>query len=420
MKLPHWPAPLWHEPKSDALSRMRALLQAIGNPHHHLPPVVHVAGTNGKGSTIAYLRYILEAAGYKVHCYVPPHIKEFNERILIYSEPVEEEPLFQAIETCRMAAEKTGLEVKFFEGTTVAAFLLFSQYPADILLLETGMGGRFDPTNVIDNPLLTIITSIYYDHTDFLGNTLKEIAWHKAGIMKKGAPCVTSFQQPEVQEALEQSAREVGIPLYAFGKHWVSQKTSTGMRFTDHHGAIDLPRPALRGDHQIINAGTAIATTTLLEAFTIPAEAIIAGLKNVYWIGRLEPITQGKVATLLPKGFELWFDGAHNESAGFALATVCDEWRDKPLYMITGTTRGKEIERFFAPLKGKLEMVCGVPVAAESNCYTAEEMREFAVRAGHNAIASGSVAEAVAHFAAHVAPPARILVCGSLYLRTEV
>lgn len=415
IEMPHWPPAQWGDLPGEPLERMERLLAAIDNPHHHLPPVVHVAGTNGKGSTIAFMRAVLEAAGYKVHVYTSPHIHKFEERITLASQPVSAEKLNQALEICRLANEEQ--PIGFFEGTTAAALYLFSKVPADILLLETGIGGRADPTNIIDEKRLCILTTISADHGEHLGSTLTEIANHKAGIMRNQTPVVIGFQPPEVMELFEKEAEAFEATALCYGKHWAVQKASDGFIYADGHGQIALPTPALKGPHQFINAGCAIAALSLLEEFEILGDHIAAGLKWVHWPGRLERMQH---SALSDQG-ELWFDGGHNMAAGHMLAVVAEEdWNDKPLYVVFGTTRGKDVVAMLQPLMPFSQEIFVVPVLAEPRCYTPHEMCDQAMDEAISPIISDSVADAIAEIAAIAEGEYRILVFGSVYLRLEL
>lgn len=440
--MPHWPISPWQPPEGDPLERMAVLLEKLGNPHLKLPPVIHVAGTNGKGSTIAFLRAMFEAAGYKVHAYTSPHIKRFHERITLAGEMISDEVLHEALERCRAANEEN--PITFFEGTTAAALLAFSEHPADILLMETGMGGLLDPTNIIPNPRLSIITTISFDHMEYLGGTLADIAAHKAGIIKPEVPVVLSFQPPEALEVLEKTAERQESPAVVYGKHWAVQKSSLGFYFADAYGQVELPMPALIGPHQLVNAGNAIAAISVLEEFDIGADAIAAGLKWVQWSGRLEDVTNDMLSEYLPteqvRGaqrqggrsdggkapfdnptqWEVYFDGGHNAAAGHMLSVVAEEWSDKPLYVICGTTRGKEVAPMLLPLKDLAEEIYLVPVQAEPKCYTPQEMADQCEDAGIRPRIADSVAEAVEEIVSLAERPSRILIFGSLYLRLEV
>ncbi len=416
--MPHWPIPPWKEPEGHPLERMARLLEALGNPQQKLPPVIHVAGTNGKGSTIAYLRAIFEAGGYKVHTYTSPHIKKFNERITLAGEMISDDYLFEILERCRLANEEQ--EITFFEGTTAAAFLAFSENQADVLLMETGMGGMLDPTNIIENPRACIITTISPDHVEYLGESLMEIAAHKAGIVKPEVPVVVSFQPPEVKELLEKTAEKLGSPLMAYGTHWAVQNSRHGFTYADAYGQVEFPKPALNGPHQLVNAGNAIAAVSLLEEFDIGADAIAAGMKWVHWPGRLEEIDLDSAFGIRGSEWQAFFDGGHNMAAGHVLSIVAEEWRDAPLYIICGTTRGKQVAPMLLPLKDQAEAVYAVPVQAEPKCYTPQEIADQCEDAGIRVHCADSVAEAVEEIMAQAEKPGRILIFGSLYLRLEV
>ncbi|NDF12439.1 MAG: bifunctional folylpolyglutamate synthase/dihydrofolate synthase [Proteobacteria bacterium] len=420
ISMPHWPQPLWFEPTDTPIERTAKLLARVGNPEEKLPPLIHVAGTNGKGSTIAFLRHILMAAGYKVHAYVPPHIYRFNERILLDGKEIDDDFLHQLLEEARIAAGDD-LPMTAFAGTTVAAFMAFSRVPADIFLLETGMGGRIDPTNVVRHPLATIITPIHYDHMEFLGDTLAKIASEKAGIMKRGHPCVVSFQQPEALAELKLQAKDKGVELYLYGEHWAVEKTREGFRYIDGNGSVEFPKPSLLGDHQLLNAGTAIAALSLLENFDISGEAIAEGLTHTQWKGRLEPVKTGSTAELLVEGWELWFDGGHNASCAYAMSNYAKgNWSDKPLYLITGTTVGKDMKAMLEPFKDVVEFICGVHVTAEPDAYPAEEAAKAAEKLDIPSQAFESMEDAVRFCQRHSADkPGRILVFGSFYLRHQ-
>jgi len=415
LTMPHWPKLLFENRLGTPLSRTQDLLKRIGNPEKRLPPVVHVSGTNGKGSTIAFLRAMLEAARYKVHVYTSPHLHRFNERIVLAGHEVDDTALFTAIEMVRFAAGEDSYS--FFEGTTVAAFLLFSQVPADILLIETGVGGRFDPTNVMENPILNIITTISSDHMDILGYSIAEIAWHKAGIMRAGTPCIFSFQPEEVQLVLMKEADNIGTPVCNYGEHWMVQKTMEGMCYISADGNMDLPSPALLGPHQYINAGNAITAVTLLEDFDVDVNAVLAGLANVYWPGRMEQITQGACAKMLPDGFQLWVDGGHNMAAGHVLSAFIEEsWQDKPTVVIFGTTQSKDVASLLAPLVNKVQGIYAIPVASEPKSYAAETIAQMMQGISPVNVCE-NVEDAVSCILKQAQEPLRILVFGSLYLR---
>jgi dihydrofolate synthase/folylpolyglutamate synthase len=417
--MPPWPpvpvAPL----PGDPLGRTRALLDRLGNPERRLPPVVHVAGTNGKGSTIAFLRAMAEAAGLRVHAYTSPHLIRFNERIRLAGEEIGDDTLQLTLEETRIRAGD--LPVNVFEGTTAAALLAFSRVPADLMLVECGMGGRFDATNVIPDIRLSLLASISHDHMEYLGHELKQIAWHKAGILRPQVPAIVTYQPPEALAEIVTGAQAAGAPLYRYGTHWAVQKTAVGFRYVDENGPAELPRPALLGDHQLLNAGNAIAAVSLLTEFDIRAEHVLHGLASVQWPGRLERIRHGALAAALPPGFELWYDGGHNAGGAQAISGTLREWRrEGPVYLIVGTTRGKDLPALLSPLAGFAQATFGVRVQAEANCYAAREIAQAASAAAHPDVHEAeTVAEALAWLKEN-RPPGRVLVFGSLFFRIEL
>ncbi len=419
-KMPHWPVPLWYKPIDLGLERIKTLLEALGSPHKHLPPVVHIAGTNGKGSTLAFLRAFLEAAGYRVHCYTSPHLVRFNERIHVAGHEIADDYLYEILEECRVANEQLGLPTTFFEGTTAAAFLAFARNPADITLLETGLGGRLDATNVVEDPLLTIITSISMDHMQFLGDSIAEIAREKAGIMKTGVPCVVSMQQEEASDVFEAQAALLQLPLIQYGYDWGIHKTATGMTFVAENTEIALPAPALVGDHQYMNAGTAIAAARALTGFTITDTHLAQGLQAAKWPARLQHLSEGRLAGLLPKGWELWVDGAHNEAGGHVLSLWAEAQQDRPLFLISGMTKGRDSAKFFESLRPYTQFVCGVLVEAEPSSHPADTITQAARSIGIKAESFPSLEEALSFLSQLSEVPARILICGSLYLAGSV
>ncbi len=417
--LPHWPIPYGKQPASTSLERMCQLLERLDNPHRKLPPTIHVAGTNGKGSTIAFLRAIFEAAGYTVHRYTSPHLLRYNERIMLRGKEIDDAALFQYMEETRLAAGE--MQVTFFEGTTAAALLAFAATPADVLLLETGMGGRLDPTNVVEQPIMSIITPIAYDHVEFLGTTLTSIAREKAGIIKPGVPCVISWQYEEALNALRTRCEEVGAPYFACRKHWNFAATADGFIFDDGEASIDLPRPSLAGKHQLMNAATAVAAIECMPHFEFRYKDIIAGLTNAVWPARLERIERGVIADMLPLGWELWLDGAHNPAGAEMLALMAsEEWADRPLFLINGRTKGRDLQGFLQPFVGKVQGVVAVPVLCEPKTEDPNTIAEVAVALGLPVIVCGSIHEAVKYCLTQCSGPARILTTGSLYLAADV
>lgn len=399
------------------LGRTERLLEALGRPQDRLPPVIHVAGTNGKGSTVAYLRAMLEASGKRVHVYTSPHLVAFRERIRLAGTLVSARRLNQALEICE-AANK-GQPITFFEITTVAAFLLFSQVKADYLLLETGLGGRFDTTNVIPRPLGAVITPISMDHTQFLGETLGEIASAKAGILKRGARAVIARQPEEAMAVIEAEAQGLDVMPFVAGQDFDGFVQRGRLVYQDDTGLLDLPLPALYGAHQIDNAALAVAAIRHLD---LPvAEADIAqGLRSAVWPARLTPL-RGALTAHISEGQELWLDGGHNAAGAQALAAALDEMnrqRPAPLVLICGMMASKDAARFFAAFSGKAQQVFAVPIPGESGALKAGELAPHARAQGLDVTIARSVPDALSR-AAEV-PGARIVICGSLYLAGSV
>ncbi|MCH2038163.1 MAG: bifunctional folylpolyglutamate synthase/dihydrofolate synthase [Rickettsiales bacterium] len=418
MKMPSWPKPLGMRPSDFDLTRIQQLLANLGNPQHNIPPVLHIAGTNGKGSTLAFIKAILEAAGYRVHRYTSPHLINFNERITLAGQDISDAMLNQVADECRHASEN--IKVTFFEGTTAMAFLAFSKVDADIVLLETGMGGRLDATNLIEKPLLTAITTVSYDHMEFLGTTLTAIAKEKAGIMKQSVPCVISYQEQESLTALENASAQIGVPLFRYGHEWQVQRHENGFYYMEGDAALSLPKPSLFGPHQYINAGTAVACVQCLEGFTITEEHIRNGLQNTSWSCRMERINKGNLLKLIPENWEVWLDGAHNKAGSQMLSHVADEWSDRPLFVIAGITKGRKCDDFFKPLAGKVKHVCGVRVESEPSAYPAAEVASQIAKTGINTSPAEDLEDAINTIKSMSDVPARILICGSLYLAGDV
>jgi len=378
--------------------------------------VIHVAGTNGKGSTVAALRACLEAAGHRVHVYTSPHLVRFNERIRLAGELIEERALSAVLEECERANE--GAPITFFEITTAAAFLAFSRTPADATLLEVGLGGRVDTTNVVRQPAATAITPVSLDHQRFLGDTVAAIAFEKAGILKSGVRAVVGPQPPEAAAVIAARAREVGAPLYRHAIEWRAEPTPSGMRYEGARWRLDLPPPSLPGRHQIDNAGAAIAALEGLEAFRLDRDAIARGLGRIEWPARLQRLTRGPLVTLLPPGSELWLDGGHNRGGGEAIAAHAASWRDLPLDLVFGMLSTHDAKAFLAPFAAQARSLGAVAIPGEANSLRAEDSAAAARAAGLEAKAYPEVAAAVA--AAARPGPSRILICGSLYLAGRV
>lgn len=407
-----------------SLDRILALLVKLGDPHLHLPPVFHVAGSKGKGSTTAFLRAFTEAAGYRVHVYTSPHLVRFNERIRLAGHLIDDEKLIALLQRCEQV--NAGSPITFFEITTAAAFLAFAEIPADLVLLETGLGGIADTTNVVPKPLLTAITPIGIDHVQFLGTSVGEIAIAKAGIIKEGVPCVVGPQPNDAEAVIEAKAAECHAPLYRYDREWRVQAIENGLYWEDRNSAFRLPRPALPGPYQIVNAGVAIACAQQLEGFTIPEPALAAGLRNVDWPARMQRLTKGPLIDLLPPGTELWLDGAHNAMAGEALAEALKELPPGPTWLVTGVLNTKDATGLLRPLAPLMRQAVCIAIPGEANSLSAAELTQAAQAAGLQAQPADSLAAAMKTVAESIradaasAAPARVIITGSLYLAGRV
>ena len=393
-----------------SLDRIRRLLAALGNPERALPPVVHVAGTNGKGSLVAFLRAMLEAAGYRVHVYTSPHLVRFNERIRVAGRLIEETALGEVLSECE-AANATA-PITFFEITTAAAMLAFARSPADVVLLETGLGGRLDATNVLDAPRLTAITPISRDHRDFLGDRIDGIAAEKAAVMRAGVPCVVAAQSPPAASTLAEVAAAIDAPLFVGGRDWRAEATADGLAYRSAALETRLPPPALPGPHQIANAGQAVACLEHLAGFLVPQAAIAEGLREVVWPGRLQHLAAGALARHA-EGSELWLDGGHNSAAAAALAAhAVAAWRERPLHLVVGMLESKPPEPFLAPFASLAAGLAAVAIPGQASSLPAARVAQAAHASGIEAVESGSVEEALRA----VPAASRVLVCGSLTL----
>jgi dihydrofolate synthase / folylpolyglutamate synthase len=408
-----------------SLDRIHRLLAAVGSPELRCAPIIHVAGTNGKGSTIAFMRAILEAAGKRVHVYTSPHLVRFHERIRLGgmggSRLVADDVLFAALNACEEA--NSGQPITFFEVTTAAAFKLFSEHPADYVLLETGLGGRFDATNVVTKPLATVITPISVDHPEFLGSTIDKIAYEKAGILKAGAPAILSAQDDEAIAVFERQARRVGAPLRIAWRDYDCREEGGRLVYEDKSGLLDLPLPRLSGRHQHQNAATAIAALRTVEP-SLPSFAFEIGMARTEWPARLQNLVQGRVPVLAPAGAEIWLDGGHNPDAGRALAQAMAEFEERtprPLVVICGSLMSKDTAGFLLPFSGLAQEILAVPVNADQYAKPAADVAAAANACGFPAAICDSVKSALTFLAARnwqTAP--RILITGSLYLAGEV
>jgi dihydrofolate synthase/folylpolyglutamate synthase len=394
-----------------SLGRLMRLLERLGNPERRLPPVVHVAGTNGKGSTCAFLRAIAEAAGMRVHVYTSPHLVRLNERIVLAGAEVSDEALSDALEECERI--NAGDPITVFEVLTAVALLLFARVPAGLSVLEVGLGGRFDATNVIPPPAACAITSISIDHREFLGDTVERIAGEKAGILKPGVAAVTGEQDAAVLAVLDREAAAVGTRLLARGRDWSVIPGEDGVAYADALGRLALPPPSLAGAHQVDNAGVAVAALRAAR-LGVPDPAIAAGVARAVWPARLQRLG-GRLAVLLPDGWELWLDGGHNPGAGIALGQQLARWRDRPLHLIVGMKQSKDAAQFLAPL---LPHAATAWAVAEPGQHQA--MPVDAIRAAGGIARAGPRVEDALRSIPKDAPSARVLICGSLYLAGEV
>jgi dihydrofolate synthase/folylpolyglutamate synthase len=409
-----------------SLDRIELLLDRLGNPERRLPPVIHVAGTNGKGSTIAFLRAAMEAAGYGVHVYTSPHLVHFHERIRLAApgggKLVSESALVDAFEICERA--NGGAPITFFEITTAAAFKLFAENPADVLLLEVGLGGRMDTTNVVDTPLLTVITSISHDHADFLGNTLEAIATEKAGILKRGVPCILYPPADPVRATIEAIAARLRVPLIIGGQDFDVREENGRLVYQDEAGLLDLPLPRLSGRHQHRNAGVAIATLRAQSLFSVTDRHFEKAMQSVEWPARLQRLSSGAIPAMMPPGTEIWLDGGHNVDGGRVLAEALAEFEDRhprPLVLIAGMLTTKDSDGFLQNFSGLAREVHAVPIVNSATARTPEAVAEAARHAGLAATAHASLKaafEAIRH-ESFTRPP-RIVITGSLYLAGEV
>jgi len=410
-----------------SLERVLGLLESLGNPQDRLPPVIHVAGTNGKGSTVATLRALFEAAGLRAHVYTSPHLVRFAERIRIAGTLPSDAELLALLEEVEQA--NAGNAITFFEITTAAAFLAFSRIPADVCILETGLGGRLDATNVVERPALTILTPIAMDHQNFLGGRIEAIAAEKAGIMKRGIACLSAKQGRKVAKVLDARATELGVPMIREGEDFFARTAPDGGLVYRGRGVEwTLPAPALAGSFQYRNAALALAAIERLSRNAqpplfpgFPEGALALGLKSVDWPARLQRLSHGPLVDLLPAGWELWLDGGHNPHAAEAIAQHARNWRDKPLGGVFGILSTKDVDGYLEPLAARFHTLRTVAIPGEAASLPAADAAAAAGR--HfclDAKPAESVIAAIKDLIATTPGPARILICGSLYLAGTV
>ncbi|MDD9727886.1 bifunctional folylpolyglutamate synthase/dihydrofolate synthase [Roseovarius sp. SK2] len=391
------------------LDRVWRLLEALGNPQNDLPPVIHIAGTNGKGSTLAMIRAGIEGAGKTAHAYTSPHLARFHERIRLAGELISEPHLTEVLDECYAA--NGGEPITYFEITTCAAILAMSRTPADYTLLEVGLGGRLDATNVVAKPALTIITPVSMDHEQYLGDTLAKIAGEKAGILKRGVTCVVGPQDEEGMDAIEAAAQRLGAPLLAHGQHWHVTTERGRLIYQDETGLRDLPLPNLPGAHQHENAGAALAA---LRHLHLGDAALEAAVTHAHWPARMQRLSTGPLAEAAPQA-ELWLDGGHNPAAGRALAAHLASLPPRPTHLVCGMLNTKDISGYLSPLAGVAQSLTAISIPCEANTLPAEDTATAAANVG---LPSGTAANARAAIEDIAAkdPTARILICGSLYL----
>ena len=409
-----------------SLGRVERLLAAMGHPERRVPPVIHVAGTNGKGSVVAFLRAFLEAAGKRVHVYTSPHLVRFNERYRLGAKGdgrlVRDDELAATLAECERV--NAGQPITLFEITTAAGFLLFSRHPADVLLLEVGLGGRLDATNVIAHPLATVITPVSIDHSDFLGDSLAAIAAEKAGILKREATAIVAAQPRDALVVIERQAARLNAPLKIAGEDWTATEERGRLVYQDEAGLLDLPPPRLYGRHQFENAGLAIAALRAIKPLKIGPAAFEAGVAKVDWPGRMQRLSAGPLAKLAPEGSELWLDGGHNPDGGRAIAAALadlEERVSRPLVLIVGMMATKDSEGFLRNFTGLARRLIAVPVPNAEKGLSASVLADTARAIGLPATSRDNLVEALdAARKLDLEPPPRILITGSLYLAGEV
>ena len=394
------------------LDRVWRLLAALDHPERKLSPVIHIAGTNGKGSTQAMIRAGLEADGARVHAYTSPHLARFHERIRLAGTLISEEALAQLLDEC-LAANGTD-SITYFEITTCAALLAFARTPSDYTLLEVGLGGRLDATNVVDQPALTVITPISLDHQQFLGETLPEIAAEKAGIIKRGVPCVVGPQEEAALEVIEARAARLGAPLLVYGQHWHVSVEGGRLIYQDENGLLDLPMPNLPGPHQVQNAGMALAALRALGH----GNGAEAAVTQAHWPARMQRLRNGPLVEALPQG-TLWLDGGHNPAAGNAIAATLAQMNVGRIWLICGMLNTKDVAGFMRPLQDVAQHLYAVSIPGEAATLSAQQTADAARSAGIDASESPDVLTALQGIAAKD-PGAHVLICGSLYLAGHI
>jgi dihydrofolate synthase/folylpolyglutamate synthase len=395
------------------LDRMWRILAALDHPERRLPPVIHIAGTNGKGSTLAMIRAGLEGAGHVTHAYTSPHLARFHERIRLAGALIDEDLLSDMLDRCLAANGQDA--ITYFEITTAAALLAFAETPADFTLLEVGLGGRLDATNVVDAPALCVITPVDMDHQQYLGDTLGRIAGEKAGIIKRGVPVIVGRQQDEGLAVIEAQAARMSAPVYAYGQHWHVWQEAGRLVFQDENGLLDLPKPALLGAHQIENAGMALAALRVVGKDETACEA---AMTRAVWPARMQRLRHGPLFDIAPRA-ELWLDGGHNPHAARAIAALLADMPARPTHLVCGMLNTKDVTGYMAPLAAVAQSLHAVSIPGQAATLTASDTAQAARAAGLPAHQADSVAAAL-HSIIAQDPDARILICGSLYLAGEI
>ena len=406
-----------------SLSRLKKLLDSLGNPEENLPPIIHVAGTNGKGSTVATLAAIYKSAGYRVHIYTSPHLVRFTERIVVSGSEISKNYLEELLIECEDA--NNGENITFFEITTAAAMLAFSRNPADLLLLEVGLGGRFDATNVIETPTLSVITPVSMDHQDFLGNTIDEIAFEKAGILKPSVPAIIGPQTNEALNVIKRRALELGSSAYIFGEDWNISPANNQLMFKIGSKSSIVPRPNLLGDHQIQNAGCALASVKLLNGqFPVSPQEIDMGLVSINWPARLQKLKEGNLIENLLEDVEIWIDGGHNQDAAKAIASTLRDWRtaspEISIHMVFGALNNRCPQNFLQYFTNVIDTIRAVDIPGETNALSALEIETAARECGLKAYPAKGISPAITDIISNSSGKRRILICGSLYLAGAV
>lgn len=419
MKFPFWPNPSGYRNIELGLSRVYQLLERLENPHLKLPPIIHLAGTNGKGSTLSFLRSIFSESGLKIHTYTSPHLVNFNERITLAGSEISDEFLNEILNECKTAAEiHPKIEVTFFEGITVAAFLAFSRIKADLLLLEVGMGGRLDATNVVPEVLCSIITPIAFDHTDFLGKTLGKIAFEKAGIIKKNCPVFVGKQKSSAIKIIEEQASRLDSETKILGHDWKIKREKNRFLFEGFGKKIALPLPSLLGSHQIENASVAIAAAISQKKFIVTENHLTNALQKTFWQARLQKITSGKFSKILPENFEIYLDGSHNVQGASTILEFIKIQKPNKITLIFSMLEDKDCVGFLTKLAPKINELIAIAIPDENKSLQPEEIKKIADKLLIPTKTANSLDDAFRKVSLSKTqkPKTTVLVCGSLYL----